>query len=496
MSKSKSITKYFININRNINNLLEANLNKLNFKNLVNLSRNRKIILTFVALVVLFLSYVLIPTIYKQPEISKELRNKLYSKLNIEFQFSNNLSYNIFPRPHFVIRQSSIFKDQNELSNIKKLKIYISLGNFFSLKNIQIDDVEIEEANFNLNQKNYKFILKLLKNKYLDSSLLIKNSNIFFSNSKNEVLFINKILKMTYHYDPKEKENYLVAENEIFNIPYKVKLQDKKDIKKIITKLNLNFLNLKMENQLDYSKEVNFGSTNILHRKNKSILNYEINKNFFEFTYLDKLQNSEYLYKGVFNLNPFYSSISGDSEKLNLSYFVDPNSLFVQLFKTQILNNSNIDFQSNLKFKKIKNNSDFKNINLFSKIKEGLIDFDKTFFSWKDYAKFSLEDSLVYSKDGELILDGNVKIDITNYNEIYKYLLTPKNYRKAIKKFEFNFSYSFDQKTINLSSIKIDGDFNSEVNEILRTLNLADNNLQNRIYLKNLLNDAIKAYAG
>ena len=148
MSKSKSITKYFININRNINNLLEANLNKLNFKNLVNLSRNKKIILTFVALVVLFLSYILIPTFYKQPEISKELRNKLYSKLNIEFQFSNNLSYNIFPKPHFVVRQSRILNDQNELSDIKKLKIYISVGNF-SLKNIQIDDVEIEEANFN-----------------------------------------------------------------------------------------------------------------------------------------------------------------------------------------------------------------------------------------------------------------------------------------------------------------------------------------------------------
>ena len=251
-----------------------------------------------------------------------------------------------------------------------------------------------------------------------------------------------------------------------------------------------------MENQLDYSKEINFGSTNVFHRKNKSILNYEINKNFFEFTYLDNLQNSEYLYRGVFNFNPFYSSLSGDSDKLNLSYFIDPSSLFVQLFKTQILNNSNIDFQSKLKFKKIKNNSDVKNINLFLKIKEGLIDFDKTFFSWKDHANFILEDTLVYSKDGELILDGNVKIEINKYNEIYKYLLTPKNYRKEIKNFEFNFSYSFDQKTINLSDVKIDGDFNMEVNEILSTISLVDNNLQNRIYLKNLLNDAIKAYSG
>ena len=230
--------------------------------------------------------------------------------------------------------------------------------------------------------------------------------------------------------------------------------------------------------------------------KYKSILKYEIHKNFVKFYYSEKPQNSEYLYKGIINLKPFYSNISGQSDELNLSYFVDPNSLFVQLLKTQILNNSNIDFQSNLKFKKVKNNSNFKDINFVTKIEEGLIDLDKSIFSWKDYANFNLKDSLIYSKEGELILDGKLSIDIINKNEIFKYFLTPKNYRKEIKNLEFNFSYSFDQKTINLSDIKIDGDFNNKVNDILSTLNLSDSKLQNKIYFKNLLNDAIRAYAG
>ena len=73
--------------------------------------------------------------------------------------------------------------------------------------------------------------------------------------------------------------------------------------------------------------------------KYKSILKYEIHKNFVKFYYSEKPQNSEYLYKGIINLKPFYSNISGQSDELNLSYFVDPNSLFVQLLKTQILNN-------------------------------------------------------------------------------------------------------------------------------------------------------------
>ncbi len=62
MSKTNFFAKYIKNISNFINSLLETNLNKLNFKNLSNLFKNNKIILTFVALIVLFISYLLIPT--------------------------------------------------------------------------------------------------------------------------------------------------------------------------------------------------------------------------------------------------------------------------------------------------------------------------------------------------------------------------------------------------------------------------------------------------
>ena len=74
MSKTNSFVKFLKNINSSINSLLEKNLNKLNFKNLTYLSKNNKIILTFVALFVIFLSYLLLPTFYKQSDILKVLR--------------------------------------------------------------------------------------------------------------------------------------------------------------------------------------------------------------------------------------------------------------------------------------------------------------------------------------------------------------------------------------------------------------------------------------
>ena len=87
MSKTNFFVKHLKNINNFINNLLEKNLNKLNFKNLSFLFKNNKIILTFVALFVIFISYLLLPTFYTSSDISKELNKELKNKLNLLSQY-------------------------------------------------------------------------------------------------------------------------------------------------------------------------------------------------------------------------------------------------------------------------------------------------------------------------------------------------------------------------------------------------------------------------
>ena len=113
-----------------------------------------------------------------------------------------------------------------------------------------------------------------------------------------------------------------------------------------------------------------------------------------------------------------------------------------------------------------------------------------------NFAQIKLTDSLILIKNGELFLDGKLQISIKNSPEIYKFLLTPKNYRNKINKIDLNFSYNFDQRVANLSDIKIDDKFNYKISQILKKIFLKENKLQNKIYLKNLLNDAIKSYAG
>ncbi len=496
MSKSNSLIKFLKNINDSINNLLEKNLNKLKLDNLINLIRSHKIILTFVALSVLFLSYLLVPTFFNESQISNHLKKEISEKYNLNLNFKKKLNYNFFPRPHFTNKETIISDNNIVISKVKKIKIYVAVDNLFRLKNIEVNDLIIESANFDINKNNYNFFTKLLDNNFLDKKLEIKKSNIFFRNEKKEVLFINQISNLKYFYDINELKNKLFSQNEIFNIPYSIEVYNNYDNKKIFSKLNLYFLKLQIENELDKKNENKSGEARVIYNKSKSNISYIFNKNFFEFNFYDKLENSEFLYNGKFNLNPFFATLKGNTQKINLINLLDSESFLVQLLNTGIFTNKNIDFELKVNAANVNNNVNFKNINLNSKIKEGLIDIDNTSFEWKNFVYFKIHNSLIFVKEGELILDGKLEIKTTDYNKIYKFLLTPKNYRNKFNRVDLDFSYNFNQRSTKLKDIKIDGKMNDNLNTVIDNINFKDNSLQNKIYIKNLLNQAIKAYAG
>ena len=236
MSKHNHFVIFLKKINLSINSLLQKYLNKLNFNNLSNIRYSNKVFLTLVGLIILFLLYLSIPHIYDKTKIRKTLENQLLDKFKLNFIFSKNLDYNFLPRPHFLIEESSIVENQTKVADIKKLRIYVSLDSLFSLENIIINDVILENTNFNLNKQNSNFFMKLLDNIFSEGIFNIKNSNVFYRNTEEEVLFMNKIINMKYYYDPKELKNFVKSENKIFNIPYSFGSQIDKKKRKYLPK--------------------------------------------------------------------------------------------------------------------------------------------------------------------------------------------------------------------------------------------------------------------
>ena len=92
-----------------------------------------------------------------------------------------------------------------------------------------------------------------------DLKLEILDSNIFYKNLENDVLFINHIENIKYIYDPKEFKNILYSKNNIFNLPYSLEASINKDEKKLNSKINIASLNLQLENQFSYGTEIKSG---------------------------------------------------------------------------------------------------------------------------------------------------------------------------------------------------------------------------------------------
>jgi len=496
MSKPNFFVKYLKSINQSINSLLEKNLNKLNFNNFINLARSNKIFLTFVALIFLFLSYLSIPYIYNKEKIKNELESQLINKFNINFILPKNFEYKFLPRPHFIIKDIFINENEQKIFDVNKTSIFISLNNLFSINNIKIDNVVFEEANFNLNKQNSNLFIKLLDNDYSKSNLNIKNSKIFFRSFENEILLINKVDNLEYYYDLKEFKNVVISENEIFNIPYSIKIYKERLTKNLFSKVNLNFLKLQLINELDYSDDLKKGLINFIYNKKKSEVSYEFDAEAFNFYFLDKSIKPNFAYKGKINFNPFYSLINGNIDEINLSTFFQSNSIFFELLKTEILNNKNLNFDLKIKGKKYFKIDNINDFNLDFKIQEGLIDIDNTNFKWINHAVFEVLNSLIYVKENQLILDCKIIIDIKNHNEIYKFLQIPKNSRPVLNRLEIDINYNFDEQTLNFKTVKIDNQINKRVNEVLLKKLLKREEILNKVYFKSTLKKAIIAYAG
>jgi hypothetical protein len=500
MSKHNFFVKFLKKINLFINSLLEKKLNKLNFlfdldKLLFFLSFKRILGFISVLLVIIF-SYLSLPYFYNTNNLVNKIKNQLSKNLNFNFAINNDFTYNFFPKPNFVFKQTKFYNNKKIFADVERIKIYISPKHLFSLDNIKIDDVILNNVNFNLNNKNYNFFPKLLNNNFSNFNFEINESNIFYRNIENDVLFINKVNKLKYYFDSKDQKNTLLANCEIFNLPYTIELKDDINEKKIISKLNFEFLNLKLIKELSYKNSYKNGSIKFIHNKNISEGKFDIEKNFFNFNYLDKSLDSNFKYEGMINFIPFFSEISGDVKKINLNNILNSDSILVQLLKTELLNNKNLNIDTIIKAKQIVPYNDLINLVLNLKIEEGLVDINDTKFSWSNNVEFKISDSLIYVKNNNLTLDGNILINIYDANEVYKFFQTPRNYRKEIKRIKFNFAYNFDQKVTTLNNIKIDDLMNQKVNQILNQFVSKDTLLQNRVYFKNLINEALKSYAG
>ena len=121
----KKIKKQFLSINDHI----ESYFNKIkyfksNYKKIL-FKRDNGLILGTGILVILTLSYFLIPTFYNKEIIQLQIKNQIFKNYNIEIKFNEKINYGLLPKPHFSAKNLSIYRGEKEVGVAKNLRINI-----------------------------------------------------------------------------------------------------------------------------------------------------------------------------------------------------------------------------------------------------------------------------------------------------------------------------------------------------------------------------------
>ncbi len=487
----KKIKSQFVSIN----NTIESYFNNLKFfiKDLkrTKLSQNNKAFLSLALLVILIISYYLIPTVYNKSLIQIEVKNQIFKKYKIDVKFNTKIKYGLLPKPHFVTKNLSILRNNKEIAVVKNFKVNVKGNNFFLSKGIKFTDLIFNGGDFNIYQEDLIFFKELLKIEPSENKIVFKNSNIFFKDKNDDILFINKIKKSEFYYDSYNLENVLKSKNEIFNVPYKLIIKNDKFNKIVSTEFNSKKIRLNIKNQISYDAKTQQGLMEILFVNQTTALEYRLNKNSLDFSTEGKKDK----YNGLIEFKPFYLKANFNYDGLSTKNWFNENSIVYNLIKSEIFNNKNLNINVNLNVKDIININELNDLFLNLVIESGNISFSDSNIMWKDDLKIYLTESLLNYDQNEIYLIGKIIIDIKDTNDFYKSFQIKKDYRKEIKQIQFDFNYNFTQQITNFNNFKIDNKPSLDIENLVEEYN-SNEKVFNKITFKNFVNEFFKVYFG
>ena len=496
MQKHNLLTKKLKKQILSINVSIESYFNKLKNFNLKTIKAkfdsNYKLFWGIGAFVILTISYFLAPTAYDKPATKQMIKNQILNRYNIDIKFNEKITYALLPRPHFKSKNLSIIENNKIIGNVKNFKIFISIDKLFSFNKFETNDLILDKTEFSLLSKDFSFFSKLLETEPSKNEIIIKNSEIFFKDKNDDVIFICKILNGKFFYDSNNLQNTFSSKNEVFNIPFKIIIKNDKFNKTIFSKLNSKKIRLNLKNKIDYTNSTREGLLEILVVNKSTKLQYELDKDSLKFN----SKNINNPYQGLIDFKPFYLSTEFNYAGLNLKHFFKNDSIFTELIKNEIFTNTNLNSNLIINVKDITNIDELNNLSLKINLQEGIIDLSNTNIMWKDDLQIELSESLLLYEENQINLVGKIVLNFKNINDFYKSFQIKKNARKKIDQIQLDFNYNFDKKKITFDNVKINEKPNLKIQKFIDKFNSNENKMLNKILFKNFVSNFFVTYAG
>ena len=240
-----------------------------------------------------------------------------------------------------------------------------------------------------------------------------------------------------------------------------------------------------------YDEETKNGLLDILFINKTTSLKYELKKNSLNFV----TQNQKNIYDGLIEFKPFYLQANFNYEGLSTKHLFNNDSILIELIKSELLNNQNLNININLNVKDIINIDELNDLFLKLEIESGDINLSDSYVMWKDDLIVNLNESLISYDQGEIFLTGRINVDIKDINDFYSSFQVNKKFRKKIKQIQFDFNYNFTQEKISFDNLIIDKKKNENIEEFIDDFNL-NTKVFNKVTFKNFINEFFKIYFG
>ena len=489
---------------KNFNNLVKRTIFKVQNKtnNNLKISSFNKFLITFVVSLFVYLFYLLIPLLYEKTWIQTNIERKLINEFKINLSTSADISYRILPAPHFLIKDSKILvnydEKQKSIANIKIFKVFLSQKNFFNKEKMNIKKIAIDDANFSLLSRDIKMVNQFGNNQFSNKKIKISNSNIFFKDNLDEIIAIIKIDKASLFFDNEKLLNLFNLEGNTFGTPFVLNFTSKNNLeinKKINFKAKPLKLNIFNESVIDSNGSIT--GKNIISLLRSTIkTNYNVKEKLITFeSSSSRLRNTIIDYGGQLSINPFNLDLHINLGSYKISQLFSLNPIFIEFVKSKLLFNDKLSVNLSINANTNKRDEIFDDAKINFKIINGAINFDKTIFVNNDIGQLELSNSNLFFENNGLILNTDILITIKDTNRLFSVLNTKKKSRKDIKKIFINLDYNLFNNQIKFNKIKID---NKEVSDqfinVIDTFN--DNNLNNRVKSKGLINKLFNVYEG
>ena len=420
---------------------------------------------------ILFLS---LPVLLNYNSIQNVIEKKVATDFKINLKILGDISFKIFPSPHYLVEKANLdLNTQNDNSSIietKDLKIFIPFKKIYSKSKIQINKIEIENANIYFQMKD---ILDFRKHLYykINKPVYIKKSNFFLIDKNKQTILISQLKKIKYLIDIKNNSKQFKINGNIFDVDYlSLWKRNYDNPNETFNEINIKNPNLDIKNLflLEGTKKFS-GKSTINFLNEKIIINYKFQDNKILVDSPNENQNIKFVSK--IELDPFFFESKINIDNKDINFFID--YLFSFIFNSEEQYLGNMNGNVSLEISNLKNSLINNGVINFS-IKDKSIKLKKSQFEVQDIGNIESE-FWYYVNNGDLIFISENMFELKNRKEFSRKFQISSKLLKNVNKIYFNLEKNIDNGEISISQVyinKIDKEKFSEKIFIIKNIQL------------------------